>query len=355
MGDRRYTRRFHRFHKTTYMLTESLSDTSAQRHTVTAMASGGSTLAVANLSPTLPGSLLNITRRWTNLNGQLQLLFDVTNSNSNSVEIGSFGMPQGKHAHNCCVSLIPFQNGTTYSRTGTLLMSIRTAPFLIRTLAWAQGMFRYITQLGQDQRFDDCLVFEQVTPLIGTAPALVITPANNISSFEGWRFLTEDTSETPFYQSQTFEGLYEWQTHTLAYAQNEWANVTPWNAPTSRILPPGATVTFGLQLQLAPSIRGIESTVRAAGLPVAVGIPGYILPMDQVGKLFLNYSAAVHSITVTPSGALTLSPNTDSSSGLVGYDITPVTWGRARLQIDYANGINQTVHYYVQEDSTNAM
>ena len=51
--------------------------------------------------------------------------------------------------------------------------------------------------------------FCKVTPLIGTAPSLVITPANNLSSFEGWRFLTEDTSQAPFYQSQTFEGLYE--------------------------------------------------------------------------------------------------------------------------------------------------
>jgi len=74
-----------------------------------------------------------------------------------------------------------------------------------------------------------------------------------------------------------------------------------------------------------------------------------------VGKLFLNYSAAVRSITVSPAGALTLTPNNDSSSGLVGYDIKPVAWGRARLQINYADNINQTVHYYVQTSSTQAI
>lgn len=191
--------------------------------------------------------------------------------------------------------------------------------------------------------------------MIGTAPALVITGANSDSSFEGWRFLTEDTSLTPFYQSQTFEGLYEWQTHTLAYAQNEWSKVTPWNSPTSRTLQPGTTVTFGLQLQLSPSIRGIEETVRAAGRPVAAGIPGYILPSDQVGKLFLNYSASVSSITVSPSGALTWKTNTDSTTGWKGYDITPVTWGRSRLTIKYSDDTVQTVHYYVQTDSSNIM
>jgi hypothetical protein len=114
-------------------------------------------------------------------------------------------------------------------------------------------------------------------------------------------------------------------------------------------------VTFGLQLQLAPSIRGIESTVRAAGLPLAVGIPGYILTTDQIGKLFLNYSSTVRSISVSPPGALTFTPNTDALSGLAGYDIKPVKFGRARLEITYADGIKQSVHYFTQTDSSVAV
>ena len=69
------------------------------------------------------------------------------------------------------------------------------------------------------------------------------------SPLEGWRFLPEDTSTATAYQSQTFEGLYEWQFHTLAYAENEWAGVTPWNAPSSAILAPGETRTYGLQFK----------------------------------------------------------------------------------------------------------
>lgn len=69
-------------------------DTSTSRQTVTALSASGSTLAAANLAPTLPSNaLLNITRRWVLSNGTLKLLFDVTNSKNTSVEIGSLGAP----------------------------------------------------------------------------------------------------------------------------------------------------------------------------------------------------------------------------------------------------------------------
>lgn len=176
------------------------------------------------------------------------------------------------------------------------------------------------------------------------------------SPLEGWRFLHENTANPPYYQSQTFEGLYEWQFHTLAYAENEWKDVTPWNAPTSAILSPGETRTYGLQFQVAPSIREIESTLRDVGHPVAVGLPGYILPMDQTGKLFLSYASKVASVAVSPVGALSWVKNSDPrTDGWVGYTLTPHTWGRSRLTITYADGTVQTVHYSVTKSAPTAI
>lgn len=193
--------------------------------------------------------------------------------------------------------------------------------------------------------------------MLGTLPPLVVVPANDTSSpLEGWRFLPESTANPPYYQSQTFEGLFEWQFHTLAYAQNEWRNVTPWNAPTSAILQPGQTRTYGLQFRLASSIRGIEDELHNASMPVAVGVPGYILAADQVGKLFLSSPSRVASLSVSPSGALSWTTNTDAtSSSFVGYDIMPHAWGRAQLTITYADGRKQTVHYYLTKSGTQAM
>ena len=195
----------------------------------------------------------------------------------------------------------------------------------------------------------------QVTPLLGTLPPLVVTPVGK-SPLEGWRFLREETSTDPFYQSQTFEGLYEWQFHTLAYAENEWRSVVPWSNATSAILQPGETRTYGLQFDVAPSIREIEDTLSNLRRPVAVGIPGYVLPQDQVGKLFLNYASSVRSLSVSPGGALSWERNLDSSnSSWVGFDITPHTWGRSRLTIVFADGTEQSVHYYVTKAAVQVM
>ncbi|KAI0777439.1 hypothetical protein BD413DRAFT_467660 [Trametes elegans] len=289
-------------------------DTAAQRRNVTPLANTGNTLASANLAPTLSGgSLLNVTRRWVLEDGELQILFDVTNSQNDAVEVGALGAP------------LEFNNiftGRTAAETNELCSL-------------------FDPYIGQDAGY------VQVTPLLGTLPPLLVLPVEN-SPLEGWRFLPEDTSNPLSYQSQTFEGLYEWQFHTLAYAENEWKNVTPWNAPSSAILQPGDTRTYGLRFVVADSIRAIEDALQTAKRPVAVGIPGYILPSDQPGKLFLNYPSAVQSVSVSPSDALSWATNADpKSSTWVGYTITAHSWGRARLTITYADGTVQTVHYYV--------
>ncbi|THH07684.1 hypothetical protein EW145_g3219 [Phellinidium pouzarii] len=292
-------------------------DSSQAREKVNALAVSGNTFAAADLSPTLPfDSLLNITRRWTNSDGHLQLLFDVTNIQTEAVEIGSLGAP------------LEFNNAS-------LIFTDRT------TADTNANCSLFDPYIGQDAGY------VQVTPLLGTLPPLLITPVG-ASPLEGWRFLPEDTSADPFYQSQTFEGLYEWQFHTLAYAENEWAGVVPWNAATSATLRPGETRTYGLQFDVAPSIRGIEDTLHALGRPVAVGIPGYVLPQDQVGKLFLSYASPVRTVSVSPSGALSWVSNSDplETATWVGFDITPHTWGRSRLTIVYTDGTVQTVNYY---------
>ncbi|KDR85499.1 hypothetical protein GALMADRAFT_218596 [Galerina marginata CBS 339.88] len=294
-------------------------DTSTSRKPVTALHVSGTVLAAANLSSTLPSnSLLTITRQWVFDEDQLQLLFVVKNSQTVPVEIGALGMP------------LEFNNIFT-DRTAAETNEICSL---------------FDPYIGQDAGF------VQVTPLLGTLPSLVLLPVGK-SPLEGWRFLPESTSASPFYQSQTFEGLYEWQSHTLAYAQNEWSKITPWNSPTSVILQPGENRTYGIQFRLAPSIREIENTIISANHPVAAAIPGYILPADQVAKLFLSYSSPVQVMEVSPAGALSWSKNGDAKVPLwSGYDITPHAWGRARLSIVYADGTSQTVHYYLTKPGT---
>ncbi len=106
---------------------------------------------------------------------------------------------------------------------------------------------------------------------------------------------------------------------------------------------------------MAPQIRDIEKTLAANQRPVAVGIPGYILPMDQQGHLFLNYGHAVAGVTVEPTGALTVRPDRDTKSGEKAFVLQGNTWGRARLTVTYDDGLKQSISYYIIKPAAQAV
>ncbi|EKG17342.1 Glycoside hydrolase family 43 [Macrophomina phaseolina MS6] len=298
-------------------------NTAAERSPA-ANATAGGALAAANLGPTLgdASGSLNVTRRWIDVDGDLGLEFTITNVAEARIEIGSLGLP------------IEFNN----------IFTARTAV----------------------ETRDNCVLLDpyiglhagyvQATRLTGTGPNLVITPLNEATKFEAWRFLPEESVDPLYYQSQTYEGNYEWQVHTKAWAENEWSAVEPWNEPTSSVLEPGADLTVGLRFSLAASAPDIEQTVQSAGIPLAVGIPGYILPTDLAGRLFLHTNDTVASVTSTPAGALALSSPEPFASG-VSYTITPAAtaWGRARLTVTYASNKTQTIHYRITKPAPQAV
>ncbi|KAF8594482.1 hypothetical protein BDV93DRAFT_458910 [Ceratobasidium sp. AG-I] len=301
----------------------SSGNSAAARKPVTALAISGSTLASADLSPTLPSSItswLGITRSWVrSSSGVLGLRFALTNKGSVPVEIGSLEFP------------IAFNS----------IFTDRTAPDTNTNCSLADPY------VGLDAGY------VQVVPLSGTGPALLVVPASTSKTgLEAWRFLTEtadSSGNAPYYQSQTFEGYYSWQVHSKAYAENEWAGVPggPWNAPSSVVLQPGASKEYALDFLVADGVRSINNRLAQAGRPAAYGIPGYILPADTPGKLFLKHNVGVQSVSVSPSGALTWSANSEGKNGWIGYTITPQIWGRSRLTVTYADGLVQTVHYHV--------
>ncbi|KAF2733681.1 hypothetical protein EJ04DRAFT_494883 [Polyplosphaeria fusca] len=274
---------------------------------------GSSVIAAASLNPTLSESLpLNITREWFKLGNDLAMLINLTNLGTNTVEIGSLGLP---------LSINNIFTGRTAEKTQDLCSL--ADPYIGLNAGYVQ-----------------------VTPLKGTGNALTILPLGN-TSFEAWRFLSEPQGNYG-YQSQTFEGNYEWQIHTSAYVENEWKNAKPWNPPTSKILQPGEIYSVGLRFALARSIQTIEETVTNAGVPLAVGIPGYIIPSDLAASLYLNYSSPVKSIDT--GGAFAVTPPS-SPTGAYKLNPTESSWGRARVTVTYADGKNQTIHYYITKST----
>lgn len=315
--------------------------TAVKREPVKVLPASGNILASADLAPTLPADIpLQITRSWALLNGQLVLRFTIKNKSAQPVEIGALGIP------------MVFNNVMNHRKLDE---------------AHEKCSF-YDPYIGEDAGY------VQVTRLNGHGPALLVVPVgktpleayspivspsrarpgeatpNHISPEQRDFIFTDPTP-----RGVTFEGFYNWMVYSKAFADNEWKTAQQWNQPTMITLSPGEDRTYGVQFLLSPAIRDIEKTLAAHSRPVAVGVPGYVLPMDLDARLFLKYHKPVKSMTVEPAGAITIEKNAPSEGGWATYTLHGKTWGRARLSITYADGLLQTIAYDVIKPEAEAV
>ncbi len=269
----------------------------------------GDILAAADITAAFSDDIpLKVERYWEKDGEGLLLRFRIENNSGEPLEIGSLGMP------------MVFNN-------------ILAGKSLDE--AHAECSF-YDPYIGQDAGY------LQVTRLHGHGPVLLVLPWGN-TPFEAYKPLLED--RTP--RGITFEGFYEWMALSKAYADEEWREAEQWNHPRSVRLNPGESREYGLSFVLSPTIRDIESTLISHNRPVAVGLPGYVLPADIEARLLLNYSSDIRSLDVHPGGALTFEEGEISPGGWKNYNITAVKHGRARLTVSYEDGTTQTIHYKV--------
>lgn len=305
--------------------------TALARKPVTALPVSGNLLAGADLAPTLPSNIpLRIVRTWALENGKLVLRFKLTNTSAQPVEIGALGIP------------MIFDNIIT---DRTLDQAHETCSF-------------YDPYIGEDAGY------LQVTRLSGHGPALLVVPDWH-TPFEAykpilnpdWRHRKDGPTlfHDPTPRSNTFEGFYDWMVHSGALQQTKWKNAQPWNPATTTILQPGQSQTYSLRFLLSDSIPDIEKTLAANDRPVAVGVPGYILPTNIKAHLFLKYSQPVRSITVEPAGAIAIAKDHATPGHWLNYRLEGKTWGRARVSIRYKNGMLQTINYRVIKPEAEAV
>jgi hypothetical protein len=288
--------------------------TATQRRPVRPLSASPLALAAADLSPTLPADIpLEVRRYWEVHEGRLTLRFELNNTTDEPVEIGALGIP------------LVFNN----------ILSDRA-------LDEAHAVSSF-----SDPYIGDDAGYVQVTRLNGEGPALLVVPYGD-TPLEAYNPLLDDRTR----RGITFEGFYEWLAHSKAYSETEWAAAQPWNSPTSATLAPGASRSYGVSFVVSEAIRDIETTLLADGRPAAVGVPGYVLPMDLEARLFLKHRSEVQTIVVEPADALAVTAAGATPGGWRSYDVQGRRWGRARLTVEYADDISQTIHYKVIKPAT---
>src|SRR4051812_40890380 len=207
-----------------------------------AIPAGSKLLSGAVITPTLATSPLEVARYWLlDATGKLALHFEIRNTSQAPVTIGGLGFP--------VVFNNMIQNFVT-NRARTLPQAHEICSF-------------FDPYVGRDGGY------LQVTRLSGAGPALIVVPEPGTHTpFEAFRPLNDASR-----RGQTFEGAFEWTVHSQAYADNEWKNADPWNAPSSVTLAPGESHGYGLRFLVADAIPHIEQTLATNDRPVAVGIP----------------------------------------------------------------------------------
>ncbi|MEH3159760.1 MAG: DUF5695 domain-containing protein [Sphingomonas taxi] len=293
-----------------------------RRRPIRALPAPRGTIAAADITASMGAGIpLTVERRWVADRGALALRFRLVNRSVLPVEIGALGMP------------MVFDN-------------IITSRDLDQAHAQASFADPYI---GRDAGY------LQVTRLSGKGPALLVLPGRD-TPFEAYAPIADAkgapagavfTEATP--REQTFEGFYDWVVHSRGFAEREWRGAgEQWNVPTSRTIAPGAAIEIGVRLLTAPSIRSIEPTLVAAGRPVAVGIPGYVVPTDQRATLFVKAPAAIAAIESSPADALDVRRD-GAVHGWTRLAVRSHGFGPARLTLTYADGQRQTVSYFVTQ------
>ncbi len=263
-------------------------------------------IAMADLQPTLGEDLpVKVIRSWENNDGTLNLRFTFTNTSMDLVEIGSLGIPM-------------------------IFNNILSGKSLEET--HVENVF-YDPYIGKDAGY------LQVVRLHGKGSVLLVVPEKG-AGFEAYNPLNDD----PTPRGITFEGFHEWMVHSKSHAENEWKDAEPWNEPTSRILTPGESMVYGLKFVLAPSVKDIEATLQKIQKPVAVGVPGYVLPTDAKGKLFIKYPEKIAKIDIYPEDALTIE-STKPQGEWTAYEVSANSYGRSRVTITYEDKTTQTIQY----------
>ena len=267
-------------------------------------APGGAAATPAPPAPPIADAPVEVARSWLlDASGQLVLHFEVRNTSQAPVVIGGLGFP--------VVFNNMIQNFVT-NRARTLPQAHEICSF-------------FDPYVGRDGGY------LQVTRLSGAGPALVVVPESGTRTpFEAFRPLNDASR-----RGQTFEGAFEWTTHSAAYAENEWKSANQWNRADLGHARAGTVTRVRTAL---PRRRCDSTTSSRRSRPMIVRSPSAFPAtscrwISTRSCFFAPGKRKVTRVDVEPAGALTVTPAPATKSGHLQYVVRGTKWGRSRLTV----------------------
>ena len=242
--------------------------------------------------------------------------------------------------------------------------------------------------IGRDHGF-----VEWVRVVVGEATMLAV-PITPGEGFEAWRPMMENTCGDDVWELNSHSKAWaeEWATNkqfpyfymdAQLNATGTWPNpksawpgwhghdtvpvtdfggiAQPWNAPTSRTLAPGASVSVAVQLLLAAAgPRTRDAALTAAGKATMHAVPGYVITSELgTAALFVTppAGATVVGASSTDDSVLTTAAReavrggSKSAAGTVRIGVAVAAGnsagGRAAVNVAFSDGTTAVAHYAV--------
>ena len=192
----------------------------------------------------------------------------------------------------------------------------------------------------------------KVTRISGEGRILLILPEER-GGMNAWRPLATD----PTPRSGVFEGFYEYTFLADAYRTNEWSAVPDerlWTPTESIVLPPGASITYGVRMRLLPSMKDVDNGLAQMQRLVVKVVPGYVIGVDMT-TVYMYVLPGRYKVTeISTSNSSVLQVNSTATmlaSSWYQYSLYPRTYGRVRMTVHYTDDSSleyrQTVSMFV--------
>lgn len=249
------------------------------------------------------------------VNDYLLWQIQVTNTSTQTLEIGDFGLP------------LPFNEFWTGGGNEQIYES------RVVTQSFIGNNSSYVTAQRPS----------------GIGPSLLLVPDSTTGAgfeyMDNWRIQDHSGSKWAGDQGGWIEGLSVYYIHSNVIKSTGRGYLTN----TSLTLAPGASKTYSFKFFKTASEQATKDRLYSEGLIDTTVVPGMIVPTDQIAKFDLRTSKTITSVTAQYPSETTLASLGTTAGDHKLYSLQMNHLGPNNITVNYGNGETTTLQFYAIE------